>query len=472
MIRVPGKDSIVLCRNSIGDQVRGTLMNLSGSNVVFEVYNPFSVLQLSEVLRDFQIKFGDQTIYSGRCIVGGLVNTGFMYIVEATLVDPVETMDTLSLIRDKSKFLEEIGRFISDWRNTNNIVEPFKLLISDLKSFLYDLRSWSKQIEAAIPSEPPEEKDTITSSLVNELIELIGPILKEYFVELEKLAAKEIPSEQATLHKAFTRRELHPLILCSPFIHRTYTKPLGYAGDYEMINQVLSDPRKGNLLFAKLINQFTLSTPPAEAHRNRVTILTQLLESEGKRTRVNNRPFRVLNVACGPAKEVRNFITSSPDAERCEITLLDFSPEALSFCKKEIVNLKQMTGSRIKEIFVENSIDNLLRESVKLTKNDGNQQQIAKYDFVYCAGLFDYLTDTVCQRLISLFYSWTLPDGLVAVTNIHPQNNAKHFMEYLLEWHVIYRDETHLEQLALVDGETAILGDETGVNIFLTIRKC
>ena len=470
MIRPPGKDSIVLCRNSHGDQVRGTLMNFSGSNVVFEVYNPFSILQLSEVLRDFQIVFGERVIYSGRCIVGGLVNTGFMYVVEATLVDPLDVIDSMSLIRDKDKFAQEVGRFVSDWQSTNAIIPPFKLLISDMKAFLYELRSWSKQVDAALASEPPEEKDNLAADLANEISEPVAPILKQYFGELERLADNEISPEQTPLHKAYSRRELHPLILCSPFIHRTYTKPLGYAGDYEMINQVLGDPRKGNLLFAKLVNQVTLSASPAEAHRNRITILTKLLETEAERTRDNNRPFKVMNVACGPAKEVRNFIRSSPDADRCNITLLDFSPEALAFCRKEMTRLKQLSGSNINEEYVEKSIDTLLRDSIKLTKNKDMTPEVT-YDFVYCAGLFDYLTDSVCTRLISLFYSWLSPQGLLAVTNIHPKNDAKNFMEYLLEWIVVHRDEAHLERLALVDGEKKVFGDDTGVNIFLTVRK-
>ena len=470
MIRPPGKDSIVLCKNSHGDQVRGTLMNFSGGNVVFEVYNPFSVLQLSEVLRDFQIVFGEHVIYSGRCIVGGLVNTGFMYVVEATLVDPIDTMDSMSLIKDKSKLAEEVSRFITDWQVANSIIPPFKLLISDLKAFLYELRSWSKEFDAAISSEPGDEKDHISSDLTDKIFEPVAPILNGYFQELEKLANNEIPPDKAPIHKAFTRRELHPLILCSPFIHRTYTKPLGYAGDYEMINQVLSDPRKGNLLFAKLINQVTLSAAPAEAHRNRITILTKLLESEGQRTRERNQPFKVMNVACGPAKEVRNFMASCSDADRCEITLLDFSPEALAFCKKELRKLKQFTGSNIKDEYVEKSIDVLLRESIKLTKNMAAPSETT-YDFVYCAGLFDYLTDSVCSRLISLFHNWLSPGGLLAVTNIHPKNEARNFMEYLLEWIVIHRDESHLERLALVDGEKTVYGDDTGVNIFLTVRK-
>ena len=44
-------------------------------------------------------------------------------------------------------------------------------------------------------------------------------------------------------HEAYLRRHLHPLLLCSPFAYRTYQKPLGYAGDYEMVNMIVRDPR-------------------------------------------------------------------------------------------------------------------------------------------------------------------------------------------------------------------------------------
>lgn len=34
-------------------------------------------------------------------------------------------------------------------------------------------------------------------------------------------------------------------MLCSPFAYRAYHKPLGYAGDYEMVNMIARDPYEG-----------------------------------------------------------------------------------------------------------------------------------------------------------------------------------------------------------------------------------
>ena len=39
-----GQESIIVCRNSQGSSVRGSLMHFSNQTAVFEVYNPFSIL--------------------------------------------------------------------------------------------------------------------------------------------------------------------------------------------------------------------------------------------------------------------------------------------------------------------------------------------------------------------------------------------------------------------------------------------
>ena len=58
--------------------------------------------------------------------------------------------------------------------------------------------------------------------------------------------------------------------MASPFMHRIFAKPLGYAGDYEMVNMILRDPCEGSSLFAKLLNVFILSQVPAVADRKSV----------------------------------------------------------------------------------------------------------------------------------------------------------------------------------------------------------
>ena len=443
-------------------------MHFTNQAAVFEVYNPFSILQLSEVLSDFKIVIGDRTLYAGRGVVSSLVNTGIMLVCEATLVDAWNDVDILSIVKNKDLLRGEVKRFISEWKSNNNIVPEFKVLTSDLQGFLSELSLWLKQVEVPLAQIISGEEEEISLDLVEKVVEPLRPVAAEFFGKLETLAHK-IPADRVAFHKAYLRRDLHPLTLCSPFVHRAFTKPLGYAGDFEMINMVLERPYGGRTLFAKAVNRLILEAAPAVAHRNRIEMLRKLLDQEVERARLSQRPLKVLNIGCGPAKEVRDFIASSPYADLCHMTLMDFSKEALDFAQRNALAKKAAHHSKIQLDFVEKSIDELLRESIAAARDKSVTKQA--YDFVYCAGLFDYLTDSVCRRLIALFYEWLVPGGLLSVTNIHPANAARYFMEYLLEWNVIHRTEQELKVLGTPEGEKEVIGDPTGVNIFLNIRK-
>ncbi len=112
------------------------------------------------------------------------------------------------------------------------------------------------------------------------------------------------------------------------------------------------------------------------------------------------------------------------------------------------------------------SIHDLLKESSRR-----REAPEPRYDLVYSAGLFDYLSDRVCERMISLFASWTRPGGLVIITNVHPANPVRFYMEHVLEWYLQYRTESELKRL-VPDGLDAVtIADSTGLNVFLEIRK-
>jgi len=87
---IPISQSIITFRNSQGQECRGTLLKLTRQKVVMEVYNPYSIVQLSEVLANLKIVRGDSTIYNGRAVVSSVVNTGLMLIVSAPRVDVLE----------------------------------------------------------------------------------------------------------------------------------------------------------------------------------------------------------------------------------------------------------------------------------------------------------------------------------------------------------------------------------------------
>jgi extracellular factor (EF) 3-hydroxypalmitic acid methyl ester biosynthesis protein len=291
------------------------------------------------------------------------------------------------------------------------------------------------------------------------------PKIAELFSTFERVAA-EVPEDVVTTHKMFARREIHPLVLCSPFIHRTFTKPLGYAGDYEMVNMMLRDAWEGGNTYAKIINSIIIKSDGAGAHRNRIDRLIHYLETEAKRVQPTGRALRVLNIACGPAEEIQRFIRMSPLSERCQITLLDFNAETLEYTRGKIKEAVRASGHLPSVEFLHKSIHDLLQEA------RGRKESVqGTYDLVYCAGLFDYLSDKICARLLELFFKWTEPGGLLVSTNVHPRNPVRYFIEHLLEWNLIYRDNAQMLALQPPGSQSVVTDDVTRVNVFLESRK-
>ena len=68
-------DPVVTFRNSQGEAARGTLTSLQRRSLVMEVYNPYSIVQVSEVLSELSIRSGERSIYKGKAVVVSLLST-------------------------------------------------------------------------------------------------------------------------------------------------------------------------------------------------------------------------------------------------------------------------------------------------------------------------------------------------------------------------------------------------------------
>jgi extracellular factor (EF) 3-hydroxypalmitic acid methyl ester biosynthesis protein len=292
--------------------------------------------------------------------------------------------------------------------------------------------------------------------------------VKDLFERYEVVTQK-IDEDLQPAHRAFGKRQLHPLLLSSPFVYRTFHKPLGYAGDYEMVNMMFRDPCEGSSLFAKIINAYALRLPPILAHRNRITYLTDRLQGEVRRTAASGQRAKIYNLGCGPAQEIQAFVADSQLCEQALFTLLDFNDETLMHLGQTLDGIKRRHGRRPHIDLKKKSVHQILKEASKVV-HGGNGD---RFDFAYCAGLFDYLSDKVCRQLVEILYQQLAPGGLLIVTNadIHP---SKGEMECFLEWHLVYRDTPQMTELVPAQvprDSVSIKRDATGVNLFLEIRK-
>ncbi|HTC20101.1 MAG TPA: methyltransferase domain-containing protein [bacterium] len=464
-----GKDTFIVCRNSQGMEFRATPLRLARYTVVFEVYNPYSILQLGEVLSDFKMIMNDRMVYSGRAVVSNLVNTGILLVCECSLEESWLDVDVFTSSYQKSNIKNEFVEFLRDWENIHQIKDELKVAVADLQTFLMDIRRWLEQVELSIRSEPYGDRLQMEKDAVQELKALMAPAIRVLFDRFEATVSN-VPTELLAIHRSYSKRQLHPLVLCSPFVYRAFHKPLGYAGDYEMVNMMLRDPHEGGSLFAKILNTFFLSSPPCLAHRNRIQYLKRKLTDETSRVTGEKRATRILSMGCGPAREVQAFINEEEGSDQARFFLMDFNDETLESTQRILEDLKKTKNRKTEIHMIKKSVNVILKESFKPTANPEERD----YDFIYCAGLFDYLEDRICKRLMEYFYGLLAPGGLLLATNVTPNNPIRNILESLLEWPMVYRNESQMADIKPgTAGESSlnIYTEETGVNIFIEVRK-
>jgi extracellular factor (EF) 3-hydroxypalmitic acid methyl ester biosynthesis protein len=423
-----------------------------------EVYNPYSIVQLSEILEDVLIRSGsERIIYKGKAVVASLLNTGLMAIVSVTLVD--EWSEINGLQHDIKYIKDESIGFVERWDSRVKIRNDYQIVVNETRTFLTEVSRWVDQAELT-GTFPRDAEGKIREDVFYDFATPIMRRGKNYLDRLEDEAKKLSPNEVQE-HKEYAQNSLHPLLLRAPFVYRTYAKPLGYAGDYEMVNQILADPREGPTAYFQMINCVFLLNSVAEAHRNRIDILVEKIKNLSQISA--GKKIKILNVACGPAGEIQKAIKIGLISKNIEITLLDFSKETLLYTELQIVNAQKKFNNHSDFKFINHSVHELLKRNATKLKID----DLEKYDFIYCAGLFDYLSDKVCSRLLDYFVSILNINGQCLVTNVHSDCAEKNIMEHILEWHLTYRNENDLEAvLPKQRKNTRIYCDKTGINVF------
>ena len=346
------------------------------------------------------------------------------------------------------------------------VSSEFKIIVSDLRDFLeqtkYDLDAEELRIS-------PEERRWGLSRHV-ELVDIVKRIVAKYmdqaFSKLNKIVACFTLAEH-TLHRNYFQRNLHPLLLHSPFVSRAYFKPLGYPGDYQMMNMIYGDHNQGDSLFAQLINRYSCSAPAARAVEGRVPFLLQKFNHTIKRVLKERETATFLSIGSGPAREIQELIATDTDSDRCHVNLIDMLPEALFYCQEKILDLKMATGSRVKVDYFNRSARDFIRFSHSLDTLKGQ-------DLIYAIGLFDYLPFHIAKRVIQNLYPLLAEGGELIVGNFDISNPTRFYMEYALDWYLLHRDREEMLRLAEelpFSASSSIITGEEGVQLYLIIEK-
>jgi extracellular factor (EF) 3-hydroxypalmitic acid methyl ester biosynthesis protein len=188
------------------------------------------------------------------------------------------------------------------------------------------------------------------------------------------------------------------------------------------------------------------------------------LKSGGKKT--PGRKIRVLSVACGPAFELQDVLTSAQDCARFHFTLLDQDKSALSEAAALIATIEKKFNTKIEVELLNESVRTMLA-TPKLDKMWG------QFDYIYSMGLFDYLTPPVARAVIEKLYQILKKGGEMVVGNFHISNASRYYMEYWLDWVLYYRTEQEFIDLLknVPTAESRVLFEDTGSQMFLHVDK-
>lgn len=227
----------------------------------------------------------------------------------------------------------------------------------------------------------------------------------------------------------------------------------GYSGDFEIIDdiyatRVTDDPRQRRWdLF------FHAQAAPA-AVRNRKAYFHHLLRAHGSFAWAHGDRLEVLNVASGPARDVREWFQS----ETCVPTWMDcvdMDANAIAFAKRLCAPFAEHLH------FHERNV-------LRFLPSRG-------YDLVWSAGLFDYLSDRVFVHLLKAMLAVCKPGGEIVVGNFGDFNPSRDYMELFGNWCLEHRSQEKLFQLAAEAGavheQTRVEWEPEGVNLFLHIRR-
>jgi extracellular factor (EF) 3-hydroxypalmitic acid methyl ester biosynthesis protein len=233
-----------------------------------------------------------------------------------------------------------------------------------------------------------------------------------------------------------------------------------------MMKMIYDEQYAGSSTFGRLMHKHPIEHPAAQAVRNRRDLIAKMLSTLKSRELTSDKKIRVLSVACGPAFELQDVITSPEDCARFHFTLLDQDESALSEAKTQIGLIEKKLGQKIEAEYMNESVRTMLK-TAELDKRWG------KFDYIYSMGLFDYLTPPVAKAVIGKLYQILNVGGEMIIGNFHISNASRYYMEYWLDWVLYYRTEQEFLDLLkdVTSAETKIIFEDTGSQMFMQVKK-
>jgi hypothetical protein len=226
---------------------------------------------------------------------------------------------------------------------------------------------------------------------------------------------------------------LHPLreiVHEDPLSWRAFNKPRGYQGDAQLLDVIYNKDysevwQHAVTPLGKSIFSYTIECNAPESVRDRRSILSTTIDEMSEQ---KPKPH-ILSVACGHLREAH--ASEAVRNKRCgRYVGLDQDADSISLVNKELSAYGVET----------------VQGSIKLFLGGSFTKQ--RFDFIYAAGLYDYLEDRLACRLTERMFSMLNRGGRLLVANYLPDIEDVGYMEIYMGWRLIYRSVAQAELLS------------------------
>ncbi len=231
----------------------------------------------------------------------------------------------------------------------------------------------------------------------------------------------------------------------------SFQKPFGYPGDFQVIDKIYQMyvcPQEHLCKWDIFYHQ----QKAAKAVRNRKIYFKELLKDLENAQPTSE--IRVLDIAGGPARDVFEYLCC------------DTSGRVIFDCVDMDVNAIEFAGTLCASFHRNTNFINANAFRFRCTQ---------KYDYIWSAGLFDYLNDRQFLFMLQRYLPCLKAGGSMVVGNFTTNNPTRPYMEIVNDWCLCHRDENKLEKLAIQAGfdrdNIAVGREPEKLNLFLHMQK-
>ncbi|MGG4046149.1 MULTISPECIES: class I SAM-dependent methyltransferase [Paenibacillus] len=215
--------------------------------------------------------------------------------------------------------------------------------------------------------------------------------------------------------------------LQEPLTRRAFEKPRGYAGDPVMIDFVYdydAPPSSRPTEISDILNcELNRISDASHAVRERKRIISRKINQTAERV---SNPY-ILSVACGYLREALDSVAIL-NRKIGKFVAIDQDKEALSVVAELIKDFGETIHASLIEII-------------------SGTVSLPKFDFIYTAGLYDYLPESLAKKLTSILFDLLNPGGRLLIANYLPNTPSIGYMEAVMDWWLIYRDKEQMQEL-------------------------